>query len=68
MTRVADINAMLWNQLFKHNKEILTSQIDEYINALENIRDCINSDGNELLELLNKSKLLKEWQDENYTY
>lgn len=68
MTRVADINAGLWTQLFKHNKEILTTQIDEYINSLVNIRDYINSDGDELLELLNKSKLLKEWQDENYTY
>ena len=68
MTRVADINAGLWNQLFKHNKGILTKQIDEYIDTLVNIRDCIKSDGDELLELLKKSKLLKEWQDENYTY
>ena len=49
------------------NKQ-LSKQIDEYIDVLLNIRDCINSDGDELIGLLNKSKLLKEWQDENYTY
>ncbi len=68
MTRVADINASLWTQLFKNNKEVLTFQIDEYIKSLEQIRDFVNSDGNELNKLLEKSKKLKEWQDENYKY
>lgn len=68
MTRVADINSILWTQLFKNNKEILTEQIDEYIESLELIKKYINSDGDELKELLVKSKKLKEWQDENYKY
>ncbi len=68
MTRVADINSALWTQLFKNNKETLTEQIDEYIKSLELIRGYINSEGNELKELLAKSKKLKEWQDENYKY
>lgn len=68
MTRVADINSALWTQLFKNNKETLTEQIDEYIESLELIKKYINSQGDELKELLAKSKKLKEWQDENYKY
>lgn len=68
MTRVADINSALWTQLFKNNKEILTNQIDEYIESLELIKKYINSDSEELKKLLAKSKKLKEWQDENYKY
>ncbi len=68
MTRVADINSALWTQLFKNNKETLTEQIDEYIKSLELIRGYINSEGDELKQLLAKSKKLKEWQDENYKY
>ena len=68
MTRVADINSVLWTQLFKNNKETLTEQINEYIDSLELIKKFVNSEGNELKELLAKSKKLKEWQDENYKY
>lgn len=66
MTRVADINSTLWTQLFKNNRDFLTKQIDEYINSLEMIKECINSNGDELKDLLSKSKKIKEWQDENY--
>lgn len=68
MTRVADINSVLWTQLFKNNKKTLTEQIDEYIESLELIKKYINADGEELKDLLAKSKKLKEWQDENYKY
>lgn len=68
MTRVADINSALWTQLFKNNKDTLTQQINEYIESLEMIKNYINSDGEELKDLLAKSKKLKEWQDENYKY
>lgn len=68
MTRVADINSPLWTQLFKHNKEILTSQIDEYIEALNTIKKSINEDDDSLLNILYNSKKKKEWQDENYKY
>lgn len=68
MTRVADINSPLWTQLFKHNREILTSQIDEYIDALNTVKTLINEDDDGLLNLLYESKKKKEWQDENYKY
>lgn len=68
MTRVADINSALWTQLFKNNRETLTEQIEEYIDSLNLIKKYINSDGEELKDLLLKSKKLKEWQDENYKY
>ena len=66
MTRVADINSMLWTQLFKYNKDILTEQIDEYIESLKMIKNYITNDDDSLFELLKKSRKLKEWQDENY--
>ena len=68
MTRVADINAELWTQLFKDNRGVLVNQINEYIDALSLIRDNILCDGDGLKDLLLKSKELKEWQDENYKY
>ncbi len=68
MTRVADINSALWTQLFKNNKDVLTCQIEEYINSLEIMKKYINSDDDKLCKLLEKSKKLKEWQDENYKY
>lgn len=68
MTRVADINAELWTQLFKCNSDVLVKQIDEYIDSLTLIRDNILIDDDSLKNLLKKSKELKEWQDENYKY
>lgn len=66
MARVAKINPYLWSELFKINKEVLTCQIDEYIDALNYIKNAVNNDDNELFKILEKSKELKEWQDENY--
>ena len=66
MARVAKINPNLWSELFKINKEVLASQIDEYIDALNKIKNAVLSDGDELYNLLLNSKELKEWQDENY--
>lgn len=68
MTRVAQINPNLWTQLFKHNKDKLSGQIDEYISVLEKIRDAVNSDDGSLFEILSESEKLKEWQNENYRY
>ena len=68
MTRVAQINPTLWSQLFKHNKEPLTAQIDEYISVLQNIKTAINSDDKSLEKILEASRELKEWQNENYRY
>ena len=66
MARVAKINPYLWTELFKINKEVLTEQIDEYINTLNIIKEAVNSDNKELFDILLNSKELKEWQDENY--
>ena len=66
MARVAKINPNLWSELFKINKEVLTSQIDEYIDALNKIKNAVVSEGDELYNLLLNSRKLKEWQDENY--
>lgn len=66
MARVAKINPYLWEELFKINKEILSTQIDEYIDALTDIKNAVLSDDKTLFEILLKSKELKEWQDENY--
>lgn len=66
MARVAKINPYLWTELFKINKDVLSGQIDEYINMLFKIKNAVNSDDNGLFDMLVTSKKLKEWQDENY--
>lgn len=66
MARVAKINPYLWSELFKINKDVLINQIDEYIDALVQIKNSIESDNDTLFKILEKSKELKEWQDENY--
>lgn len=66
MARVAKINPYLWSELFKINKSVLVSQIDEYIDTLNTIKNAVSSDSCELFSILSNSKELKEWQDENY--
>jgi len=66
MARVAKINPFLWTELFKINKEVLAEQIDSYIASLNEIKEAVLNDDDELFEILKKSKELKEWQDENY--
>ncbi len=66
MARVAKINPVLWEELFKINKGVLSEQIDEYIGVLSEIKSMISKDDNALFETLVKSRKLKEWQDENY--
>lgn len=66
MARVAKINPYLWTELFKINKEVLADQIDEYIDTLSKIKQSVLSDNENLFKILETSKELKEWQDENY--
>ena len=66
MARVAKINPYLWTELFKINKDVLCKQIDGYIDALEKIKNSVVENGGELFDILEKSRELKEWQDENY--
>ena len=66
MARVANINPYLWTELFKINKEVLSEQIDSYIETLADIKKAVLNEDETLFNILKKSKELKEWQDENY--
>lgn len=56
VSRVARINAQLWEELFIENKDYLTSHVDELIANLGKLRDAIsNSDHETLTALLEKA-------------
>lgn len=56
LTRIARINAPLWNELFLANKDILIPEIDSFIGAVEKIKGLIASDDKEqLIEIFSKS-------------
>ncbi len=60
VSRVANINHVLWSRLFLDNREALTSELDELVNNLKAIRDAVDS-GDEagLRELLRKAGDIK---------
>lgn len=61
VSRVANINAELWSELFIENKEPLINEIDTLINNLNLIRQGIEKgDRQELTEILHKGKEIKE--------
>ena len=61
VSRVANINGVLWSELFIENKEPLLAEIDTFINNMTEIRNAIErGDRTELAELLNKGKIIKE--------
>lgn len=61
VSRVANINAELWSELFIENKEPLVDEIDTLISNITEIRNAIQSgDRQQLAEILHKSKLIKE--------
>ena len=61
VSRVANINAALWSELFIENKKPLVKEIDTLIENLTLIRDGIEKgDREELAALLHKGKLIKE--------
>lgn len=49
ISRVADINAALWQELFIENKDCLSSHIDMLINNLSRLKEMIENDDNESL-------------------
>ncbi len=61
VSRVANINGILWSELFIENKEPLLAEIDTFIENITRIRNSIEK-GNrtELAELLSKGKQIKE--------
>ena len=61
VSRVANINAELWSELFIENKEPLLSEIDILIDNLNLIRQGIeNGDRQELTKILHRGKEIKE--------
>ena len=61
ISRVADINATLWQELFIENKSYLTSHIDLLTQKLQEFKNVIESGNNsKLTDMLKKSKELKQ--------
>ena len=61
VSRVANINAELWSELFIENKEPLLTEIDTLIDNLNLIRQGIEKgDRQELAKILHKGKEIKE--------
>ncbi len=61
VSRVASINEKLWSELFLENKEMLLSEIDMFMDNMNNIRKAIDKNDKEEIErLLKKSREVKE--------
>ncbi len=61
VSRVANINAELWSELFIENCTPLTAEIDTLIQNLTTIRQAIEKgDRQELTDLLHRGRLIKE--------
>lgn len=62
-TRVAEINAELWTQLFLHNRKPLLSRLSQYMESLERFRDLLErSDEKGIRSYLeHSSERKKEW-------
>ena len=57
ISRVADINARLWQELFIENSRQLVGHIDILINNLQNMKQLIeNGDNDELCAVLQKAR------------
>ena len=52
LTRIARINEKLWSELFLLNKDVLTQEIDGFIQELTRVRDRIQNDDQEGLKAL----------------
>lgn len=60
VSRVADINAPLWNRLFLENKQALVSELDIFLQNVQSIRDSIErEDGEQLMQLLETAASVK---------
>lgn len=61
VSRVANINADLWSELFLENKEPLSKELDTLIYHINQIKDAINNeDRQRLRDLLHKGRQVKE--------
>lgn len=61
VSRVANINAELWSELFISNRTSLLAEMDLFIEHITQIRDAVDKGSRqELAGLLHKGKLIKE--------
>lgn len=61
VSRVANINAELWSELFIENRKPLVAEINTMIDNLEKIRNGIEKgDRKELADILHQGKVIKE--------
>ena len=58
LTRIANINEVMWSELFLLNKEPLLADIDRFINEMKTLRDMLESGDRE--GLMEKMKLSTE--------
>lgn len=58
LTRIANINEVMWSELFLLNKEPLLADIDRFINEMKTLRDMLDSGDRE--GLMEKMKLSTE--------
>lgn len=63
VSRVARINEVLWSELFCDNREMLTKQIDTLTQNLNDLKEMINHNPEELKETLKKSRIRMEEKD-----
>ncbi|MBO4342516.1 MAG: prephenate dehydrogenase, partial [Clostridia bacterium] len=50
LTRIANINEIMWSELFLLNKEPLLADIDRFMNELQSIRNMLENDDREGLK------------------
>ena len=61
VSRVANINATLWTELFLENRQPLVNEIDVLINNLIEMKNAINDNNTEkIYNMLEKGRLVKE--------
>ena len=61
MSRVANINAELWSELFLDNNKPLLKELDTLISNIKSMEDAIsNNDKEKLMALLSKGHEIKE--------
>lgn len=64
LTRVAWLNPKLWAELFLENRDCVLSELDFFINALEQYRDAVKNNDFDMLErLLDDGRRRKEEVD-----
>lgn len=67
LTRIAKINENLWTELFFLNKDNLIREIDDFVIALETLKQTlVKEDSDTLKELMIQSTIRRQYFDKNY--